>query len=141
MCVLGDGANGIESALTGDGILLAGKLLLEKLNSPAKKIVRDMCLWWGRGGGVRDAREKIITYFVGASASSMSPLMKVAMALAAELIWSCSLEMVNLPRSSSRALTALEFSDLTAAASWRAAGAMLSVEVGEGGKRWREVEV
>jgi hypothetical protein len=43
--------------------------------------------------------------------------MKVAMALAAALIWSCSLEMVNLPRSSSRALTALEFSDLMAAAS------------------------
>jgi hypothetical protein len=32
--VLGDGADSIEGALASDGILLAGELLLQKLNSP-----------------------------------------------------------------------------------------------------------
>lgn len=69
--VLGDSTDGIESALTGDGILLAGELLLKHLDSPGR-VVRDC--------NVASERQKGGTYLVGASASSMSPLMKVAMA-------------------------------------------------------------
>src|SRR5690242_1584952 len=77
------------------------------------------------------------TYLVGASASSMSPLMKVAIEAAEELISSCALEMVSLPRSSSRTFTDLLFSDLTLDASCRAAGAMMyrCGVVVEGGKK------
>lgn len=71
-----------------------------------------------KGGGV------ILTYLVGASASSMSPLMKMAMALAEALISSWALETDNLAMSSSSALSDLEFSDLTSEAC-KAAGAIL----------------
>lgn len=74
---------------------------------------------------------------MGASASSMSPLMKVAMALAEALISSWALETDNLPMSSSRALRAFEFSALTAEASCKAAGAILQRECGSGGG-WEE---
>jgi hypothetical protein len=48
MCVLRNGADGVKSALAGDGILLAGELLLEKLNSPAKKLL-GICAYGGGG--------------------------------------------------------------------------------------------
>jgi hypothetical protein len=107
--VLGNGADGIEGALAGDGILLAAKLLLQQVDGPGVLSERALA-----GEGQRGSRK---THLVGASASSMSPLMKVAMALAAAVMSSCSLETVNLAMSSSRALRAFEFSDLMAAAS------------------------
>ena len=56
------------------------------------------------------------THFVGASCSSMSPLMNVAMFPAAALVSSAVLEMVSLLRSSSRTCTDFWFSDFVVAA-------------------------
>jgi len=53
---------------------------------------------------------KWITYLVGASSVSMSPLMKVARFRVLSLMASCSLEMFNLANSSSRTLTEPLFS-------------------------------
>jgi len=74
--VLGDGADSIKGALASDGILLAGELLLQELNSPNRFVSLN---------GPPFILERS-TYLVGASASSMSPLMKVAIEAAEELI-------------------------------------------------------
>jgi hypothetical protein len=70
--VLGDGADSVEGTLAGDGILLAGELLLQHLDSPGKSVSNSAMAGEGQS--------RVSTYLVGASASSMSPLMKVAMA-------------------------------------------------------------
>jgi len=53
---------------------------------------------------------------VGASCSSMGPLMKVAMLPAVALVSSAVFEMLNLLKSSSRTLIDFKFSDLVLAA-------------------------
>ncbi len=59
-----------------------------------------------------DAQETCDTHLVGASCSSMSPLMNVAMLPAAALVSSADFEMVSLFRSSSSTRTDFWFSDL-----------------------------
>ena len=56
-----------------------------------------------------------MTYFVGASCSSMSPLMKVAILPAAALVSSAVLERVRFFRRSSSTCTDFWFSDLVLA--------------------------
>ena len=64
----------------------------------------------------RRSQSRAATYFVGASCSSMSPLMKVAMLPAAALVSSADFETVNFLSSSSSTLMDVEFSDLVLAA-------------------------
>ena len=60
--------------------------------------------------------DNVKTYFVGASCSSISPLMKVAMLPAAALVSSAVFEIESLLRSSSSTLTDFWFSDFVFAA-------------------------
>ena len=71
--------------------------------------------------------EESETHFVGASCSSISPLMKVAMLPAAALVSSAVLEMVSLLRSSSRTFSDLAFSAFVVAA-FEGAASMMSAE-------------
>jgi hypothetical protein len=48
--VLGDGADGIESALAGDGILLAGELLLQQVDGPV--MLLEIVPWRGSGAEI-----------------------------------------------------------------------------------------
>ena len=66
------------------------------------------------------------THLVGASCSSISPLMRVAMSNDAALISSCDLETLNLESNSSSALIDCAFSDLI----WPGVWALVSVMPG-----------
>ena len=59
---------------------------------------------------------EVKTHFVGASCSSMSPLMNVAMLPAAALVSSAVFDIVSLLSSSSRTLIDFWFSDFVLAA-------------------------
>ena len=104
LAVVGDGTNGVQRTLPGKGILLVAELLPEQLYGSKMVLVACSNLFWYPD----------LAHFVGASSSSMSPLMKTAISWEAPLISSCSLEMFNFCISWSRTLMDCLFSDMIA---------------------------
>jgi len=128
--------DGVESTLSNVGILLVGKLLLQRSNGPAEQSVSILNFRIFRSSellrpavrhttlrALKFAKRSILletsdirqmkslyTYFVGASCSSIGPLMKVARLRVAALISSWALLMFSLAISSSRILTEFLFS-------------------------------
>jgi hypothetical protein len=120
-CVLSNGLNGIQSLLSYVGILLVGKLLLESVNEPGVMsafgnlhLIRSTSATWQNSPRrANHGGENLETHFVGASCSSIGPLMKLAMFCEASVASSAVFEMVSFWRSSSRTLMDPAFSDLT----------------------------
>ena len=113
--MLSNGLDGMKSALSQAGVFLVRKLLFDMLDGSERMLMHVL---WKRSkelffattarktGTNLDYLEKDMkTHFVGASCSSMSPLINEAMLPAAALVSSAVLEMVSCFNRSSSTLT------------------------------------